>query len=31
MIVGIPTEVKTAESRVAMTPDGVRRLLVLRR
>ncbi|MGH9296607.1 MAG: alanine dehydrogenase [Acidimicrobiales bacterium] len=26
MIVGIPTEVKTAENRVAMTPDGVREL-----
>ncbi|HZT65991.1 MAG TPA: alanine dehydrogenase [Acidimicrobiales bacterium] len=26
MIVGVPTEVKTAESRVAMTPDGVREL-----
>jgi alanine dehydrogenase len=26
MIIGIPTEVKTAENRVAMTPDGVRGL-----
>ncbi|MCU1461547.1 MAG: ald [Acidimicrobiales bacterium] len=26
MIVGVPAEVKTAESRVAMTPDGVREL-----
>ena len=29
MIVGIPTEVKTAENRVAMTPDGVRGLTSL--
>ena len=29
MIVGIPTEVKTAENRVAMTPDGVRELTSL--
>jgi alanine dehydrogenase len=29
MIVGIPTEVKTAENRVAMTPDGVRELSAL--
>src|SRR5438309_6649967 len=27
MIVGVPTEVKTAENRVAMTPDGVRELV----
>ncbi|HVM54403.1 MAG TPA: alanine dehydrogenase [Acidimicrobiales bacterium] len=27
MIVGIPTEVKDSESRVAMTPDGVRELV----
>ena len=26
MIVGVPTEVKTGENRVAMTPDGVREL-----
>jgi alanine dehydrogenase len=26
MIVGVPTEIKTAEERVAMTPDGVREL-----
>jgi alanine dehydrogenase len=29
MIIGIPTEVKTAENRVAMTPDGVRGLTSL--
>jgi alanine dehydrogenase len=29
MIVGIPTEIKTAENRVAMTPDGVRGLTSL--
>ncbi len=29
MIIGIPTEVKTAENRVAMTPDGVRELTSL--
>ena len=29
MIIGIPTEVKTAENRVAMTPDGVRGLAAL--
>lgn len=29
MIVGIPSEVKTAENRVAMTPDGVRGLVSL--
>ncbi len=29
MIIGIPTEVKTAENRVAMTPDGVRGLTAL--
>ena len=29
MIIGIPTEVKTAEERVAMTPDGVRGLTSL--
>lgn len=29
MIIGIPTEVKTAETRVAMTPDGVRGLSAL--
>ena len=29
MIIGIPTEVKTAETRVAMTPDGVRGLAAL--
>jgi alanine dehydrogenase len=27
MIVGVPAEVKTAENRVAMTPDGVRELI----
>src|SRR4051794_15476764 len=27
MIVGVPAEVKTAENRVAMTPDGVRELV----
>lgn len=27
MIVGVPTETKTAEARVAMTPDGVRELV----
>src|SRR5687767_14786709 len=26
MIVGVPTEVKTGETRVALTPDGVREL-----
>src|ERR1700726_1489446 len=26
MIVGVPAEVKTAENRVALTPDGVREL-----
>ncbi|MGO9560875.1 MAG: alanine dehydrogenase [Acidimicrobiales bacterium] len=29
MIIGIPAEVKTAENRVAMTPDGVRELTAL--
>ena len=29
MIVGVPTEVKDGESRVAMTPDGVRELVAL--
>ncbi len=29
MRIGIPTEVKTAENRVAMTPDGVRELTAL--
>ncbi|MHB8244560.1 MAG: alanine dehydrogenase [Acidimicrobiales bacterium] len=29
MIIGIPAEVKTAENRVAMTPDGVRELSAL--
>jgi alanine dehydrogenase len=29
VIIGIPTEVKTAENRVAMTPDGVRELTSL--
>ena len=29
MIIGVPTEVKTAENRVAMTPDGVRGLTSL--
>ncbi len=29
MLVGIPTEVKTAENRVAITPDGVRELTSL--
>ena len=29
MIIGIPAEVKTAENRVAMTPDGVRGLTAL--
>ena len=27
MIVGVPTEIKTAEDRVAITPDGVRELI----
>lgn len=29
MIIGIPAEIKTAENRVAMTPDGVRELTAL--
>ena len=29
MILGVPTEIKTAEARVAMTPDGVRELVAL--
>ncbi|MGH9305007.1 MAG: alanine dehydrogenase, partial [Acidimicrobiales bacterium] len=29
MLVGIPTEIKTAENRVAITPDGVRELTSL--
>ena len=30
MIVGVPAEIKTAENRVAMTPDGVRELTAAR-